>query len=89
METINQKIDNPSGAGYQSSQTSNDNNNQFALTISEYEEIASRLEDSQKLLELVNDTISTPENLENMRQIVEQKCDKMTVRINIVKKQAQ
>jgi hypothetical protein len=32
------------------------------------------------------DVLSTPENFANMRKDVEKKCDKMTVRIKIVKK---
>jgi hypothetical protein len=57
------------------------------LTISEYEEIAQRLDDSNKNLALVVDALSTPENLDKLRAQVEQKCDRMTVRARIVKAQ--
>lgn len=46
---------------------SSDHNNQVALTIFEYEEIAQRLEESHKLLDLISDAISTVENLEILR----------------------
>ena len=69
-----------------SSQTT-ENGNHYMLSISEYEEIARRLEDSHKQLDLVLDAIATPENLENLRPKVEQKCDRMTLRVKVVKLQ--
>lgn len=50
--------------GYQSSQSSQNN----LLTISEFEEIVQRLEDSFKLLDLAKDALSDPENLDHLRK---------------------
>ena len=46
---------------YQSSQSSHNH----MLSITEYEEISRRLEDSHQLLDLVKSCLSDPENLEN------------------------
>ena len=55
-----------------SSQNSEGNNNPpLMLTISEYEEIALRLDESLKHLSLIVDALSTPENLEALRPKVE------------------
>jgi hypothetical protein len=64
---------------------SSDHNNQVSLTIFEYEEIAQRLEESHKLLDLISDAISTVENLEILRPQIEQKCNRMTMRLRVVK----
>jgi hypothetical protein len=56
------------------------------LTISDYEEISSRLQSSFPLLDLVMSCISTPENYENLKQQVEEKCDKVTVRVKVIRK---
>lgn len=54
------------------------------MTISEYEDIASRLDDSLKQLEFVRDAISTKENLRELRQKVDQTCEKLSVRANVI-----
>ncbi|CDW83715.1 UNKNOWN [Stylonychia lemnae] len=69
----------------QSSQSSQNN----LLTISEYEEIVQRLEDSFRLLDMVKDALSSSDNFDQMKQGIEQKCEKVTVRVKIVKKQKQ
>lgn len=69
-----------------SSQNSDTHDN-FVLTISEYEEIASRLQDSHKLLSFISDALSSKESIEKLRPLVEKKCDKMTLRLKVVKKQ--
>ena len=55
--------------GHQSVEDSDEENGQLPdkLTISEYEEIAQRHEDSFKQLSLIQDAIDTPENLKALR----------------------
>ena len=74
---------------HHASSQNSDKNQQFplALTISEYAEIAQRLEESHKKLGLVGDALSTPENLKNMRSAIEDECDRMTMRLKILKLQ--
>ena len=55
------------------------------MTISEYEEIAQRLEQSMKQLDLVNDALNSKENLKNLRDRVYRECDDMTLRVQIIK----
>ena len=57
----------------------------FKLTISEYEEIASRHEKSLKQLVLVRSALETPKNLETMRERIERECELMTMRVTISK----
>ena len=45
--------------------------NQFTLTMSEYVEVSTRLEDSKKLLTMVNDALSSKENLDKLRHKVD------------------
>ncbi len=71
----------------QSQPSSQHSSQENLLTISEYEEISARLEDSHQLLDLVNACLSTPENYENMKQQVEQKCEKITARVRVLRKQ--
>ena len=59
----------------------------YKLTISEYEEIAQRHEESYKLLNVVQDAIDTPENLKALRERIERECEQMTLRVTIIKKQ--
>ena len=55
--------------GHHSVEDSDEENGQLPdkLTISEYEEIAQRHEDSFKQLSLIQDAIDTPENLKALR----------------------
>ncbi len=53
----------------------------FKLTISEYDEIAQRLEASLKQLDMLKMQLQQPDNLEALRQKVERECEKMTIRI--------
>ena len=55
------------------------------MTISEYEEIAQRLEQSLKQLDLVNDALQSKENLKNMKEKINRECDDMTLRVQIIK----
>ena len=57
----------------------------YKVTISEYEEIAQRLEQSMKQLDLVNDALNSKENLKNLRDRVYRECDDMTLRVQIIK----
>ena len=41
------------------------------MTVSEYDDIAARLDDSISSLDLVNDALSTKENLVQLRQKVD------------------
>jgi uncharacterized protein Yka (UPF0111/DUF47 family) len=59
------------------------------LTVSEYDDIANRLEESLKQLELVRDTLSTNDNFTELRRKVDQTCEKLSVRVNILKRQDQ
>jgi hypothetical protein len=59
------------------------------LTVSEYDDIAARLDDSISSLDLVNDALSTKENLVQLRQKVDQTCEKLTIRANIKQFQEQ
>lgn len=61
----------------------------FKLTISEYDEIAQRLESSLKQLDLLKSALHSPENLEALRQRVERECEKMTMRIKFGQKLAE
>ena len=61
----------------------------FKLTISEYDEIAQRLEASLKQLDLLKTALHSPENLEALRERVERECDKMTMRIKFGQKHAE
>jgi hypothetical protein len=58
----------------------------FKLTISDYEEIAQRMESSLKQLQMVRDATSVSENLEPLREKIRQNCQAMTLRVKIVKK---
>jgi len=58
----------------------------YKLTISEYEEIAQRLESSLKQLSLLKDALHTPENFENLRTRVSRECEQVTLRIKFGKK---
>jgi hypothetical protein len=58
----------------------------FKLTISEYDEIAQRLESSLKQLCLIKKAVIQPENLDVLRKRAERECDKMTVRIKFQQK---
>ena len=51
--------------------------------MTEYEEIAKRLEDSLKLLELVNDALASKENIRKLKDRVDQECDQMTLRVQL------
>ena len=69
---------------------SNDSENEllpYKLTISEYEEIAQRHDDSLKQLVLVKDAVDTPENLKALRSRIERECEQITLRVIILKKQ--
>ena len=55
---------------YQEKQCFNDGDG-FSLTISEYEDIAQRLDESMKQLETVRDALSTKENLIKLREKVD------------------
>jgi len=57
--------------------------------VSEYDDIANRLEESLKQLELVRDTLSTKDNFTELRRKVDQTCEKLSVRVNILKRQDQ
>jgi len=61
----------------------------YKLSISEYEEIAQRLESSLKQLELIKDALSSPENFENMRTRVSRECEQLTLRIKLGKKKGE
>jgi len=61
----------------------------YKLSISEYEEIAQRLESSLKQLELIKDALSSPENFENLRTRVSRECEQMTLRIKLGKKKSE
>jgi hypothetical protein len=61
----------------------------FKLTISDYEEIAQRMESSLKQLQMVRDATSVSENLEPLREKIRQNCQAMTLRVKIVKKHGQ
>ena len=76
------------GKGHQSPEDSDEENGQlpYKLTISEYEEIAQRHEDSFKQMSLIQDAIDTPENLKALRERIERECEQMTLRVKIIKK---
>ena len=61
----------------------------FKLSISEYDEIAQRLEGSIKYLDMVRDALQSVENLTNLRQKIDQECEKMTVRIRFTRKKGE
>lgn len=61
----------------------------YKLSISEYEEIAQRLELSLKQLELLKDALHSPENFENLRTRVSRECEQMTLRIKFGKKKGE
>ena len=56
------------------------------MTISDYEEIAQRMESSLKQLQMVRDATSVSENLEPLREKIRQDCNTMTLRVKILKK---
>jgi len=68
---------------HQHGHDSDDENNQppFKLTISEYEEVAARLEASQKQLDLVQTALDTPENTRALSEQIERDCEQMTLRV--------
>eukprot|EP00347_Sterkiella_histriomuscorum_P016494 403352965 len=60
------------------------------LTISEYDQIQNRLEDSYKILDLVKDALSNPDNMEQLRQKLEDKQNEhATLRVKVIRKQKQ
>lgn len=61
----------------------------FKLSISEYDEIAQRLENSIKLLEIVRDALQSPDNLANLRQKIDIECEQLTLRILFGRKQGE
>ena len=69
--------------------TSEDHQPPFKLSISEYDEIAQRLEGSIKQLEMVRDALQSPDNLANLRQKIDIECEKMTLRIQFGRKQGE
>lgn len=61
----------------------------FKLSISEYDEIAQRLENSIKQLEIVRDALQSPDNLANLRQKIDIECEQLTLRILFGRKQGE
>ena len=55
------------------------------LSITEYEYLAQRLEESFKSLTLISDAFATPENMVALRPEVERRCDKITLRVKVLK----
>ncbi len=79
---------------YLSQSSLNQLNNQLpkqtaVCSITEYELLAQRLEQSMKRLDLVNDAFASPENLEALRPTLESNCDRITLRVKILKEQKQ
>ena len=74
-------IHEPSDHDYHGHLEENDNSSstarrqEFKLTISEYEEIAQRYEESNQLLDVIRDALESKENLKNMRERVERDCE--------------
>lgn len=72
---------------YQGQIEENDNSSstvrrqEFKLTISDYEEIAQRYDESLKILSTVLDVLDTKENFKNMRERINRECEQMTLRI--------
>ena len=61
-----------------------------AKTLTDFESISRRLEESFELVDLVKSCLSTPENLAHMRSQVEEMCSKMggaTLRIKVIRLQ--
>jgi len=61
----------------------------YKLTITEYDEIAQRLEESLKPLDLLKTMLESAENLDALRKKVEHECEKMTIRIKFGGKQSE
>ncbi len=61
----------------------------YKLTITEYDEIAQRLEESLKPLDLLKTMLESAENLDALREKVEHECEKMTMRIKFGSKQSE
>ena len=53
--------------------------------MSEYEEVAQRHETSLKQLDMVKSALSTPENLQGLRDRIDRDCEQLTVRVLFTK----
>ena len=57
------------------------------LSITEYEYLAQRLEESFKNFTLISDAFATPENLGTLKPEIERRCGKITLRVKVLKEQ--